>query len=555
MTKKKSEYGIIKSFGLLWKFMGIRERIEFISLFFFAMISALANVYNALMPSIMIAKFTGGDVWFIKGASLADMNIWVFMLLFCGSMGIFWAYYLFNYRLIDVFARKMMAKTNEKAQEIILLERKNLDFGMTIGEANYILKNAVDNIYAMFEPVCWRFAINIMSMIFMIIQLFVLNTTIGFVALGLIVLILTLVMLRTKIEEPIIRGIEKTNAKIGNHFLMSLTNLPMITIFESKKKELEELKKLNTSFYKSHKKKANIIFWYWTLVSFVEYIGLAVLLATYVTIIGEGVQATNITTIINEMLAVFGYVEVWGYLLGDLQAASIKFGNLRKLYPDDSQALKEKRKFNEAVANSKIYSLKVEDIEVKLGNFKKTYNVEFDAGKIYVISGQSGQGKTTLINAMCGLREMTSGHIVVNNNHKIKNLYDYKYKISYLFQDSVLFDRSIEANIAYPEDELNEEAQQLIKRFDLTKVITRQEEKGSIAATLSGGEKKRIDIARTCSKDKDIYFLDEPTNDLDAKNVSRVLETIKELAEKNKIVIVVSHDERCIQIADEIVNL
>ena len=172
-----------------------------------------------------------------------------------------------------------------------------------------------------------------------------------------------------------------------------------------------------------------------------------------------------------------------------------------------------------------------------------------------MISGQSGQGKTTLINAICGLREIESGCIVINNKYKIKNMYEYREKISYLFQDSILFDRPISQNVAYPEDNLDDKMRELVTVFDINHLVDRDDISGSLAGTLSGGEKKRIDIVRTISKDRDIYLFDEPTNDLDPVNVERVLEQIKNLALSNKIVIVVSHDKRCVNIADEIVKL
>ena len=130
-----------------------------------------------------------------------------------------------------------------------------------------------------------------------------------------------------------------------------------------------------------------------------------------------------------------------------------------------------------------------------------------------------------------------------------------KEKLKDISQDSILFDRPISQNVAYPEDNLDDKMKELVTVFDINHLVDRDDISGSLAGTLSGGEKKRIDIVRTISKDRDIYLFDEPTNDLDPVNVERVLEQIKNLALSNKIVIVVSHDKRCVNIADEIVKL
>ena len=66
---------------------------------------------------------------------------------------------------------------------------------------------------------------------------------------------------------------------------------------------------------------------------------------------------------------------------------------------------------------------------------------------------------------------------------------------------------------------------------------------------------KRLDFIRTVSKDKDIYLFDEPTNDLDSLNVEKVINTIKQMVTEDKIIIIVSHDNRCNEIATQIVNL
>ena len=70
---------------------------------------------------------------------------------------------------------------------------------------------------------------------------------------------------------------------------------------------------------------------------------------------------------------------------------------------------------------------------------------------------------------------------------------------------------------------------------------------------MSGGEKKRISIARGLLREAKIYIFDEPTNDLDNKNAQNVIKQINKL-KKNAIVIVVSHDERVMKKADQLIE-
>ena len=94
-----------------------------------------------------------------------------------------------------------------------------------------------------------------------------------------------------------------------------------------------------------------------------------------------------------------------------------------------------------------------------------------------------------------------------------------------------------------------------IKKFELEEVAKRtNNDEANLLEQLSGGEKKRISFVRAVSRRGDIYIFDEPTNDLDAENVQRVLQMMQKV-KTHDIVIVVSHDERVIEISDEIINL
>ena len=553
--KNKEKFGIFKSIKLLWNFMGAKEKISFILIFCFSVVTALIHTFAPMIPSLIIAKLTGEQFLIFGFIDLMFIDTIPFIIVVCLIPVVLWIFGMLHYRMIDIFARKMMCIVNEKAQEIILLERKNLDFGMTTGEINYIIKSSVDNIYDLIEPFCWSLVSNILSVLFMSIQIFTISYIAGLVGLVLIVLILICVFLRTKFQEPIVQKIENQNAKIGNHFLMSLTNLPMITMLKSKYKELKELKSLNNEFYKVNVKRANIGFWYWIVVIAVEYAGLAGLVLAYYFTAPTSAILASIVTLITLMYDVYGRVENWGWQITSLQSSAIKLQNLQKIYPEKKMLHSEKVKIDKNLLNEKITKVEVVDYKIKIDKFEKTYNQTFESSKIYLICGQSGEGKTTLLNAICGLREIESGQIIVNDKYKIKNMYNYREKISYMFQDSLLFDRPLIENIVYPEEKLNDKASELVKTFNMEHLIKREQSAGAIASTLSGGEKKRIDIIRTISKDRDVYLFDEPTNELDAENIKKVLKEIKKIAKQKKIVIIISHDAKCLEIANEVVNL
>ena len=555
MKEKKKKLGLNQALSILWKFMTTKERFEFVAIAFLSFFPALISIYMAMIPSIFIAKFTGEDFLIFGFLNLSTLSDVTFIFVVFAILIAMYSISMIIYRAVDVFARKMMCIANTKVEELLLLERKNLDFGMTNGEANYIAKNAVDNIYHIIQPLCWNFLRGCFFMIFVMTQIFLLDIYIALIEIAMVGVVGLTIYLRTKIQKNIVKDIENSNAKIGNHFLMTLINLPMITIFKSKKKEMEELAILNTTFKKHNMKLANLTFVYWVVLCAIKYLSIAGILFFYYVMAEPASLATNLVLLFNLTIKIYTSVEDWGFQISDIQSASIKLCNLSLLFPENRDVKKQLSSINENVKNSKIWSIKVDNYYVHLGNFEKTYNTSFQSGKVYVLSGQSGNGKTTLINAICGLREIESGNLVINRKEIVPSLYEYRDKICYLFQESILFDRPIEDNLAYPEDYINDKVNLLIDEFNIKKLLLRDKTTSSFAKSLSGGEKKRVEIIRTISKDKDIYFFDEPTNELDPANVEKVLKEIKQLALDNKIVVVISHDKRLLNIADKIVQL
>ena len=555
MKEKKKKLGLNQALSILWKFMTTKERFEFVAIAFLSFFPALISIYMAMIPSIFIAKFTGEDFLIFGFLNLSTLSDVTFIFVVFAILIAMYSISMIIYRAVDVFARKMMCIANTKVEELLLLERKNLDFGMTNGEANYIAKNAVDNIYHIIQPLCWNFLRGCFFMIFVMTQIFLLDIYIALIEIAMVGVVGLTIYLRTKIQKNIVKDIENSNAKIGNHFLMTLINLPMITIFKSKKKEMEELGILNTTFKKHNIKLANLTFVYWVVLCAIKYLSIAGILFFYYVMAEPASLATNLVLLFNLTIKIYTSVEDWGFQISDIQSASIKLCNLSLLFPEKRDVKKQLSSINENIKNSKIWSIKVEDYHVHLGNFEKTYSANFQSGKVYILSGQSGNGKTTLINAICGLREIESGNLVINRKEIVPSLYEYRDKICYLFQESILFDRPIEDNLAYPEDYINDKVNLLIDEFNIKKLLLRDKTTSSFAKSLSGGEKKRVEFIRTVSKDKDIYFFDEPTNELDPDNVQKVLNEIKQLALDNKIVVVISHDKRLLNIADKIVQL
>ena len=137
----------------------------------------------------------------------------------------------------------------------------------------------------------------------------------------------------------------------------------------------------------------------------------------------------------------------------------------------------------------------------------KNFNSEFKENKKYLIKGESGSGKTTLINLLLGFEKLDSGNIFING--KVCETEDILGKISIVRQDIFLFNDTLRNNISLYEDVDDENIFKVLNTINLTKfssvegLDTMIENSG---INLSGGEKRRIMLARALIRKKDVLI-------------------------------------------------
>ncbi|HGD0584707.1 TPA: ABC transporter ATP-binding protein [Streptococcus agalactiae] len=191
----------------------------------------------------------------------------------------------------------------------------------------------------------------------------------------------------------------------------------------------------------------------------------------------------------------------------------------------------------------------------------KNVSAEIKENTMTAIVGPSGSGKTTFCNLIARFWDVNSGEILIGG----KNIKDYKIEnlmnsISMVFQDVYLFEDTIENNIKFgKQNASHEEVVQAAKKARCHEFIEALPEGyntiiGEGGASLSGGEKQRISIARAMLKDADIIIFDEATANIDPENEDKLKEAIESLT-KNKTVIMIAHRLKTIRNADQILVL
>ena len=190
-------------------------------------------------------------------------------------------------------------------------------------------------------------------------------------------------------------------------------------------------------------------------------------------------------------------------------------------------------------------------------NVLNNLNLNLESGKIIALVGPSGSGKSTLLHLLALLDKPTNGKITIlgeptqnitenKRNQLIRN------HISIIFQNNnLLLDFTAVENVAMPLIIRNKNYKSSIKEAEsYLKKVNLGHRLNHFPSDLSGGEQQRVAIARSLISDTKIILADEPTGNLDNKNSSEVLSYFLKLKQKNKIVVIATHNREIAKKAD-----
>lgn len=192
----------------------------------------------------------------------------------------------------------------------------------------------------------------------------------------------------------------------------------------------------------------------------------------------------------------------------------------------------------------------------------KGINLKLDRGEFVSILGESGGGKTTLLNTIGGLDSQFEGDIFVDGQSLKKGsdkaLDNYRsHTVGFVFQSFHLISHlTILENVLVPLEMSSLSKSERVKRAkDLLKKVGLEEHVTKHPNQLSGGQKQRVAIARALANDPEIIIADEPTGALDSQNTKEVLKILDDIAKEGKLVIAVTHSQTVADFGTRIVHL
>jgi ABC-type multidrug transport system fused ATPase/permease subunit len=250
-----------------------------------------------------------------------------------------------------------------------------------------------------------------------------------------------------------------------------------------------------------------------------------------------------------------------GTIAGAWQAVFTNLERLRNIFDLSTKIISpEKNNSKKADFNQMI---DFENLSLTINEKKILNNVSFSAfpGKTTALVGPSGAGKTTLFNLLGRLIDPDEGNVKIGDIAiNQMNLNDLRENLSFVSQDSWLFDESIEENIKVGNPNASQaEFQDAVLAANAHDFIEEMPQKektpvGPRGSNLSGGQRQRIAIARAILRDTPILLLDEPTSALDNKAEKQIQNALSYLAE-GRTTLIIAHKISAIKNASKIIVL
>ncbi|MBR4470322.1 MAG: amino acid ABC transporter ATP-binding protein [Erysipelotrichaceae bacterium] len=205
--------------------------------------------------------------------------------------------------------------------------------------------------------------------------------------------------------------------------------------------------------------------------------------------------------------------------------------------------------------------IEVRNVRKGFGELQVLKDISFDVneGEVVCLIGSSGSGKSTMLRCINLLEDIDSGTISVNGQQidQISDINGYRKNVGMVFQQFNLFSNMNVLNncmiaqkrvLKRKEEDAREMAIRQLKKVGMADFIN------AYPSTLSGGQKQRVAIARALCMEPQILLFDEPTSALDPEMVGEVLSVIKELADENMTMIIVTHEMAfASEVADKVI--
>jgi len=535
-------------------------------LFLTTLLVFAATFFELLMPILTQKAFDGFILPVNPGAgvALAGMKITTFTRFCLIFAGITIAAFI-----IDVFQSIFMEYTGQK---IILGLRCALFAHMTGLPVSYYDKNSsgrlvsrvagdIENMNEMFTSVLVFIFKDLTLLLGILGVLFFINARMT-ATLSLIVPVIIIgVLAFSKILRNAFRTIRQKIAEINHSFSEGITGIKIIQTTATKGRFLERFKQLNQDHFTAAMYQIKIFAMFMPFIGFLGTISIALILWP------GSFAVMNHTLTLGELVAFLSYMKLFFRPLRDL---SEKFNLLQNALASAERIILvlQQPKARKRTTRTRSPLKTIETIEFEKIDFSytphepvlKQISFSLEKGKSIGIVGQTGSGKSSIINLLTGFYRPDSGSILINGvAHNSMNIKDIRSRTALVMQDPVLFSGTVRENIT-PQGDLTTDAlltaalekancHFLFEKFNGLDTPIREG-----GRPLSSGEKQLVCIARAFAFDPDLIIFDEATSYMDSQSEQKVHDAMKKLM-RGRLSIIIAHRLSTVRECDRILLL
>jgi ATP-binding cassette subfamily B protein len=402
---------------------------------------------------------------------------------------------------------------------------------------------------------------NVTVFIFAIVSMFMINIKFTLMMFALTPLVAFCAYKLAKESNPMFFAIREQFSKLNTVVQENISGNRVVKAFAKEEHEKSKFEERNKAYMDANMNLANVAQKYMPMLNILSNIfTMVMILAGGIFVINEKLTIGELVMFNSLIWAINIPMNMMGYLINDAQRFIASAKKIRMLIDEESKMKNAK----DGIIPEKLKG----EIEFRNVSFEYDYepilkNINFKVrpGQTVAIFGQTGAGKSTIINLIERFYDVTSGEILIDGIDIRKyNLQALRKNISISMQDVFLFSNTIEENISYGVSDIDKSrvtwAAEMADASNFIKNLSDSYETvvGERGVGLSGGQKQRITLARSIIKDPSILILDDTTSALDVETEAMIQENLNSVYE-DKTCFMIAHRISSIKNADLILVL
>lgn len=400
-------------------------------------------------------------------------------------------------------------------------------------------------------------ALDIINLIFVIIFMLSSNVKLSLISILIASILVIFYICIAPISKRLQHIVNDKNSNINAYLSESINGIRITQSFNREQKNESILKSLEKERIESEKRTLFLSNLNWSLTGIFNYISMA--LIYYV-----GLRYFYPAVSIGVILAVDSYSsrfwEPIEYIMSSYSEIMYASTYLERIFELLDEPLMIENK-----SNAKVKDIKG-DIELKNVSFSydskkvvlENLNIKIKAGEKIGLVGETGSGKSTILNLISRFYDVDKGEVLIDNtNVKDFSLDSLRGQVSIMLQDNFLFARSVYENLVLDKKIAKDKVIEICKMLDIHEMIMSLENGYDTillnnGSNLSNGERQLLCIARIMLQNPKILILDEATSNIDLKTEKRIEQALK-IVSQNRTTIIVAHRMSTIKNCDKII--